>query len=92
VFGKRPWQKTVPLWSGLDVQLKRVDAAGMFSTALPATSGFAAKQADAVPIKEMESALIMKAVNDTRGNVNEAAKRLGLSRATVYRKLASRKK
>jgi sigma-54 dependent transcriptional regulator, acetoin dehydrogenase operon transcriptional activator AcoR len=92
VFGKRPWQKTVPLWSGLDVQLKRVDGAGMFSTALPATHGFAAKQADAVPIKEMESALIMKAVNDTRGNVNEAAKRLGLSRATVYRKLASRKK
>jgi sigma-54 dependent transcriptional regulator, acetoin dehydrogenase operon transcriptional activator AcoR len=91
-FGKKMWQKTVPLWSGLNVQLKRVDTiqvplAGNFSA-----PGFAVKQPEAVPIKEMESALIMKAVNDTRGNVNEAARRLGLSRATVYRKLANRKK
>jgi sigma-54 dependent transcriptional regulator, acetoin dehydrogenase operon transcriptional activator AcoR len=96
-LGKNEWQKTVPLWSGLDVHLRRVDNAN-----LVAASGYAARPLgalssgaqtnDSVPIKQLESALIMKAVNETRGNIVEAARRLGLSRATVYRKLASKKK
>jgi transcriptional regulator of acetoin/glycerol metabolism len=35
----------------------------------------------------VETALIRKAVADARGNVAEAARTLGISRATVYRKL-----
>lgn len=39
------------------------------------------------PLKELETALIRQAVNDARGNVVQAAKALGVSRATVYRRL-----
>lgn len=39
------------------------------------------------PLKEIETALIRQAVNDARGNVLQAAKALGVSRATVYRRL-----
>ena len=38
----------------------------------------------------MESALIRKAVDDAQGNVVAAARALGISRATVYRKLGKR--
>ena len=43
-----------------------------------------------VPLKDMELALIRKAVTDAKGNVQQAAKALGISRATVYRKLGQR--
>jgi transcriptional regulator of acetoin/glycerol metabolism len=35
----------------------------------------------------VEIALIRRAVSEARGNVMEAARSLGISRATVYRKL-----
>jgi transcriptional regulator of acetoin/glycerol metabolism len=38
-------------------------------------------------LRDVETALIRKAVADARGNVAEAARALGISRATVYRKL-----
>jgi len=38
----------------------------------------------------MEIALIRKAVADARGNVVQAAQALGISRATVYRKLGKK--
>jgi transcriptional regulator of acetoin/glycerol metabolism len=41
-----------------------------------------------LPLRDVEIALIRKAVSDARGNVMEAARALGISRATVYRKLA----
>ena len=68
----------VPLWSGLRVQV-RPQRGGKGSTV-------------AVPeprprLRDVEAALIRKAVADARGNVAEAARTLGISRATVYRKL-----
>jgi transcriptional regulator of acetoin/glycerol metabolism len=39
--------------------------------------------------KTWKTELIRKAVQDARGNVMQAAQRLGISRATVYRKLGS---
>ena len=39
------------------------------------------------PLKDIETALIRKAVDDARGNVQKAARTLGISRATVYRRL-----
>lgn len=69
----------VPLWSGLRVQARpRL-----------ARQSVAASTAAASPprLRDLESALIRKAVNDARGNVAEAARALGISRATVYRKL-----
>jgi sigma-54 dependent transcriptional regulator, acetoin dehydrogenase operon transcriptional activator AcoR len=44
-----------------------------------------------VPLKDLEIALIRQAVDDARGNVMKAARALGISRATVYRKLGSKK-
>jgi transcriptional regulator of acetoin/glycerol metabolism len=35
----------------------------------------------------MEGEMIRRAVDEARGNVAEAARALGISRATVYRKL-----
>jgi transcriptional regulator of acetoin/glycerol metabolism len=40
-------------------------------------------------LKDIETALIRKAVDDARGNVMQAAKALGISRATVYRRLGT---
>ncbi|MBO9515213.1 MAG: histidine kinase [Variovorax sp.] len=69
----------VPLWSGLRMQA-RPQLAGR-AAPLPA-------QGTARPrLRDVETALIRKAVDDARGNVAEAARALGISRATVYRKL-----
>jgi len=69
----------VPLWSGLRVQVQP-QRGGRGTPGLPA--------ADVRPrLRDVETALIRKAVADARGNVAEAARALGISRATVYRKL-----
>lgn len=73
----------VPLWSGLRLQVLaqlRGEPAGMGGRRLGPGHG--------VPLKDVEVALIRKAVDDARGNVADAARVLGISRATVYRKLA----
>jgi transcriptional regulator of acetoin/glycerol metabolism len=67
----------VPLWTGLRLH------------ALPVYSG-QTSPATAVPpppLKDIETALIRKAVDEARGNVQLAARTLGISRATVYRRL-----
>jgi transcriptional regulator of acetoin/glycerol metabolism len=38
-------------------------------------------------LRESETALILRALEDCRGNRSEAAKRLGLSRRTLHRRL-----
>ncbi|MEK9803851.1 MAG: helix-turn-helix domain-containing protein, partial [Curvibacter sp.] len=43
-----------------------------------------------LPLRDVETSLIRKAVEDARGNVAQAARNLGISRATVYRKLGQR--
>jgi transcriptional regulator of acetoin/glycerol metabolism len=77
----------VPLWSGLRLsvlaQLNRNGERG----GMPAHGA-----AHGIPLKDMETALIRKAVDDARGNVKEAARALGISRATVYRKLGARQR
>jgi transcriptional regulator of acetoin/glycerol metabolism len=76
----------VPLWSGLRLQL----LARRQPSHAPARNS-ALMQAGAarpsMPLKDVETALIQKAVRDARGNVAQAARLLGISRATVYRKL-----
>ena len=71
----------VPLWSGLRLQawarLADADVSAASSMARPR-------------LRDVETALIRKAVDEARGNVAEAARTLGISRATVYRKLAAR--
>jgi transcriptional regulator of acetoin/glycerol metabolism len=71
----------VPLWSGLRVQA-RPRLAGVGITPPPLEAGGRPR------LRDVEAALIRKAVDEARGNVAEAARALGISRATVYRKLA----
>ncbi|MCU4117777.1 helix-turn-helix domain-containing protein [Variovorax sp. N23] len=74
----------VPLWSGLRLQAwARLADAGA-----PAPSP--ASPAAPPRLRDVETALIRQAVDEARGNVAEAARALGISRATVYRKLATR--
>jgi len=60
------------------------------STALPA--GAPANEADTLPLKldEAEGLLIQRALAETNGNVAEAARRLGINRTRIYRRLAGR--
>lgn len=79
----------VPLWSGLRLQALAAAASG----SRDATRAWHAMERQPVPasdrrrLKDIETALIRKAVQDARGNVTQAAYQLGVSRATVYRKL-----
>lgn len=73
----------VPLWSGLRLNALPVApgrAGPVAARAVPAR----------LPLKDLETELIRKAVHDARGNVMQAARALGISRATVYRKLGNR--
>jgi len=74
-----------PLWCGLRLQvlaLANGQQDGTTATTHPSNYG--------VPLKQVEAAMIRKAVEDAGGNVAEAARALGISRATVYRKLERR--
>lgn len=78
----------VPLWSGLRMQVRAsLNARGM--PPAPRMSRPIASAATMRPLKEVESDLIHKAVEEARGNVAQAARTLGISRATVYRKLGN---
>lgn len=69
----------VPLWSGLTLQVL---------TQAPGASEMRSAVAERrLPLRDLETALIRKAVDEARGNVMQAARVLGISRATVYRKL-----
>ena len=69
----------VALWSGLRLQAA-AQLPGQPPVAVPGK----------VPRRDVEIALIRKAVADARGNVVKAAQALGISRATVYRKLGKK--
>lgn len=69
----------VALWSGLHLACVAQPAGE------PRTGG-----PSRLPLRDVEIALIRKAVSDARGNVMEAARALGISRATVYRKLGQK--
>lgn len=83
----------LPLWSGLRLQvLAQLNQGGAIAHAHPGThTGGRSSLGTSVPLKDVETALIRKAVEEARGNVMEAARALGISRATVYRKLTRKK-
>ncbi len=76
----------VPLWTGLRLNALPLLAGQSAHAARPPLSTAAVFQQ---PLKDVETALIHKAVHDARGNVMQAAKALGISRATVYRRLGA---
>lgn len=71
----------LPLWTGLCLQALPILAADERSTPQPREN---------LALKDIETALIRKAVEQARGNVALAAQNLGISRATVYRKLGNK--
>ena len=78
----------IPLWSGLRLHalaLQPAHEAGSFAVAQSPAP------ASARPLKDIETSLILQAVEQARGNVAQAALALGISRATVYRKLGKPK-
>jgi sigma-54 dependent transcriptional regulator, acetoin dehydrogenase operon transcriptional activator AcoR len=78
-----PQSIEAPLWSGLRLYAL---AARSGSGSASKTSG-GSSPAPTMPLKDVETALIRQAVNDAHGNVMKAARALGVSRATVYRRL-----
>lgn len=72
----------VPLWSGLRLQA-RPELAGRAAGSTRASN-------PTLPLRDVETSLIRQAVEEARGNVALAARNLGISRATVYRKLGQR--
>ncbi|RYF59557.1 MAG: histidine kinase, partial [Comamonadaceae bacterium] len=91
--GRTPAPLDLPLWSGLRLSglAQRPDQPAP-SSAWPQGSAAPPLIATApAPLREAETALIRRAVQDARGNVAEAARALGISRATVYRKLGAPK-
>jgi sigma-54 dependent transcriptional regulator, acetoin dehydrogenase operon transcriptional activator AcoR len=83
----------VPLWSGLHVNavtvrrtptLHPIRASIQRPTSAPATPG--------PLLRDTQAALIRTAVAQARGNIMQAAKALGISRSTVYRKITDKKK
>jgi DNA-binding NtrC family response regulator len=83
---KRPGKPIeLPLWSGLRLQAQAISRADAAST-MQAGPGAAPARA----LREVEAAMIRKAVEDARGHVGLAARALGISRATLYRKLGQR--
>ena len=70
-----------PLWSGLRMQLRA--SWGHAQHPAPLSTGANHLR----PLSEMKDALIRQAMEAARGNVSQAAQALGISRATLYRKL-----
>ena len=75
----------VPLWSGLRLHAVASRAAG---SPVAGPTGVTTKPP--LPLKDVETAMIHQAVTQARGNVMQAALALGISRATVYRKLGNK--
>ena len=77
----------IPLWTGLRLHAMALPVSQALEPAplrMPVSAA-----ATPQPLKDIETALIRKAVDDARGNVLKAARALGVSRATVYRRLGS---
>ena len=82
----------LPLWSGLSLQVEALASRNMPAPHAPLSRPAQASEParPATFLKTIQAALIQQALRDARGNVGLAAQRLGISRATLYRKLQSK--
>lgn len=75
----------LPLWSGLRLQAQAI-AHDHEAQSLHASVAVA----PALALRDVEAAMIRKALDEARGNVGQAARALGIGRATLYRKLGQK--
>ncbi len=85
----QPAPLDVPLWSGL--RLNAMSHTRGHASLAPSSGWGALGTSDHHSLRDVETALIRKAVTQAKGNVMQAARELGISRATVYRKLGHKK-
>lgn len=78
----------LPLWSGLRLQTQALRPGAKAQPPNQPKAGALAESMNK-PLKDVQTDMIREAVNQARGNVAEAARILGISRATVYRKLGA---
>jgi transcriptional regulator of acetoin/glycerol metabolism len=81
---------TAPLWTGLQVEL-RSSRSGKLSPKSTSSVVDTRVRASVGALKAHEVDVIRDTVAQLKGNVASAAKKLGISRATVYRKLQSKR-
>ncbi|HRH06305.1 MAG TPA: helix-turn-helix domain-containing protein, partial [Burkholderiaceae bacterium] len=77
----------VPLWSGLRIIALALRPENERINMHIRTDSLHASQA----LRDVETEMIKQAVDQARGNIAQAARDLGISRATLYRKLATKK-
>jgi sigma-54 dependent transcriptional regulator, acetoin dehydrogenase operon transcriptional activator AcoR len=85
----QPAPLVVPLWSGLRLNAVSIRRGHRVDEPISVRGQLTS---DHQSLREVETALIRKAVVQAKGNVMQAARELGISRATVYRKLGNRSK
>jgi hypothetical protein len=86
LFDAAKWPERLlelPLWSGLRLQAQVISSG---ADSCHQSAGAAA----GLPLRDVEAAMIRKALEDARGNVGQAARALGIGRATLYRKLGQK--
>lgn len=76
----------VPLWSGLRIIALALRPENERINMHIRTDSLHASQA----LRDVETEMIKQAVDQARGNIAQAARDLGISRATLYRKLATK--
>ncbi|MFM7331872.1 MAG: helix-turn-helix domain-containing protein, partial [Brachymonas sp.] len=79
----------VPLWSGLQVEL-RTSRSGKLSPKASSAVVDTRVRSSVGALKAHETDVIRDTVTQLKGNVAAAAAKLGISRATVYRKLSGK--
>jgi sigma-54 dependent transcriptional regulator, acetoin dehydrogenase operon transcriptional activator AcoR len=79
----------VPLWTGLQVELRTSRTGQLTPKSAPAAAADTRRLQKVGALKAHEVDVIRDTVTQLRGNVAAAASSLGISRATVYRKLRS---
>ena len=77
----------LPLWSGLRLQAQAI-ARNPQAPHRPTSTALT----PALALRDVEAAMIRKALDEARGNVGQAARALGIGRATLYRKLGHKGK
>ena len=82
-LARRTTPTELPLWNGLTVQCVAITLSPI---EVPTSPRIHMGQG---PLKQVQDQMIAKALQAAKGNVGQAAKALGISRATLYRRIKS---